>query len=164
MTKKKEAQPAAMLYFGLIDPVVKASSNKTDEEIKEELRKNFKMQGMILADIDIVRSMDKTLDKSTYSKNIPIYVDKDGNISKSKSNVITKEQFTKLQESAEKVIKQIAKEIKEGNIDIKPVYYKKKKDSSCKYCKYKSICGFDPKVHEFLYIQNRPKDEILEEL
>ena len=139
MTQKENANPAAMLYFGLIDPVIKSSKNKSDEEIKEELKKKFKMNGMILADIDIIRKMDKTLEKGS-SSSIPVYIDKDGNISKSRSNAITKEEFTKLQQTAEKVIKQIAREILEGNIDIKPAYYKKNKTDTCKYCEYKSIC------------------------
>lgn len=163
MSQKEDAKPAAMLYFSLIDPVVKSSKNKSDEEIKEELKKKFRMNGMILADIDIIKRMDKTLEKGA-SNSIPVYIDKDGNISKSKSNVITKEDFTKLQQTAEKVIKQIAKEILEGNIDIKPAYYKKNKIDACKYCEYKSICGFNPKVNNYLYIENKPKEEILEEL
>ena len=152
-----------MLYFSLIDPVIKSSKNKTDEEIKEEIKKKFRMNGMILADIEIIKKMDKTLEKGS-SNSIPVYIDKDGNISKSRSNAITKEEFTKLQQTAENVIKQIAKEILEGNIDIKPAYYKKNKTDTCKYCEYKSICGFNPKVHNYLYIENKSKEEILEEL
>ncbi len=163
MSQKENATPAAMLYFSLIDPVIKSSKNKTDEEIKEEIKKKFKMNGMILADIDIIKKMDKTLEKGS-SNSIPVYIDKDGNISKSRSNAITKEEFTKLQQTAEKVIKQIAKEILEGNIDIKPAYYKKNKTDTCKYCEYKSICGFNPKVHNYSYIENKSKEEILDEL
>lgn len=163
MTKENEAKPAGMFYFGMIDPVIKSSKGKSDEEIKEELKKKFRMNGMILADIDIIKKMDKTLDKGS-SNSVPVYLDKDGNISKARSNAITKEQFTKLQETAEKVIKQISKEILEGNIDIKPAYYKKNKVDTCKYCEYKSICGFNPKVHNYLYIENKSKDEVLEEL
>lgn len=163
MTKQNKAEPAAMLYFGLIDPVIKEGRNKTDEEIKADLKKKFKMNGIVLADIDIIRKMDKTLSKGA-SSSIPVYLDKDGNISKTRSNAITKEEFTRLQKTAEKVIKQIAKEILEGNIDIKPAYYKKNKTDTCKYCKYKPICGFNPKIHNYLYIENKPKEEVLEEI
>jgi len=163
MTEKEDAEPAAMLYFSLIDPVIKSSKNKSDEEIREELKKKFRMNGMILADIDIIKKMDKTLEKGS-SVSIPVYLDKDGNISKTRSNTVTKEEFTNLQKTAEKVIKQIAKEILEGSIDIKPAYYKKNKVDTCKYCEYKSICGFNPKVHEYLYIENKSKEEVLEEL
>ena len=62
------------------------------------------------------------------------------------------------------MIKQIAREILEGNIDIKPAYYKKNKTDTCKYCEYKSICRINPKVHNYLYIENKTKEEILEEL
>ena len=163
LTKKEDAKPAGMLYFGLIDPVIKSSRNKTEEEIKDELKKKFKMNGIILADIDIIKKMDKKLDKGS-SNSIPVYIDKDGNIAKLKSNVITKDEFSKLQEIAETVIKQISNEILSGNIDIKPAYYKKNKENACKYCEYKSICGFNPKVHNYLYIDNKTKEEVLEKI
>lgn len=163
LAEDEHSMPAGMLYFSLIDEVIEGARHKTDEDIKEDLRKKFRMNGIILADIDIIKKMDKTLEKGA-SKNIPVYIDKDGNISKSRSSTITKEQFTNLQKTAEKVINQIAKEILEGNIDIKPAYYKKNKVDACKYCEYKSICGFNPKVHKFAYIENKPKDEVLDEL
>ena len=96
VTDEEHTKPAGMLYFNLIDPIIKASRNLTDEEIKNEIRKNFKMNGMILADVNIIKLMDKTLEKG-YSKSIPVYIGKDGQISKTKSNTITKEEFTKLQ-------------------------------------------------------------------
>ncbi len=163
MTEKENAKPAGMLYFSLIDPVIKASKNKNDDEIKKELKKKFRMNGMILADINIIKKMDKTLEKGA-SNSIPVYLDKDGNISKTRSNTITKEEFTKLQATAEKVIKQIAKEILDGNIDIKPTYNKKTKTEACKYCPYKSICRFNPNVNNYVYIENKTKEEILAEI
>lgn len=163
MLEKEEAEPAGMLYFSLIDEVIEGSRNKTNEDIKEDLRKKFRMNGIILADVEIIKKMDKTLEKGA-SKNIPVYIDSGGNISKSRSSAITKEEFTNLQKTAEKVINQIAKEILEGNIDIKPAYYKKNKTDTCKYCEYKSICGFNPKVHSYAYIENKSKEEILEEI
>ena len=48
--ENEEVTPAGALYFNLIDPVLNANPNMTDEEITEELRKQFKMQGLILAD------------------------------------------------------------------------------------------------------------------
>lgn len=163
IVEEEKSKPAGMLYFSLIDPVIKSDKNKTDEEIKEELRKKFRMNGMILADINIIKSMDKTLEKGA-SNNIPVYLDKDGNISKSKSNVVTKEQFSNMQKTAERIIKQIAKEILDGNIDIKPAYYKKNRIDVCKYCEYKSICGFNKNTNDFTYIGNKTKDEVLDEI
>ena len=161
VSEQENKLPAGMLYFKMIDPIVKSDRNKTEEEIKEELKKKFKMNGMVLADINIIKKMDKTLEKGA-SNAIPVYLDKDGNISNSRSNVVTKEQFTKLQKTAEKIIKQIAKEILEGNIDIKPTYNKKTKIDACKYCEYKTICRFNPKVNHYSFIENKSKEEILD--
>ncbi len=163
VSEKENKLPAGMLYFKMIDPIIKSDKNKTEEQIKEELKKRFKMNGMILADIDIIKKMDKTLDKGS-SNVIPVYVDKDGNVSKSKSNVISKEEFTKLQKTAEKIIKDIAKDILSGKIDIKPVYNKKTKTDSCKYCEYRTICRFNPRTNSYSYIENETKEEILEKL
>lgn len=163
VSEQENKLPAGMLYFKMIDPIVKSDKNKTEEEIKEELKKRFKMNGIVLADINIIKKMDKTLEKGA-SNAIPVYLDKDGNISNSRSNVVTKEQFTKLQKTAEKIIKQIAKEILEGNIEIKPTYNKKTKIDACKYCEYKTICRFNPKVNHYSFIENKSKEEILKTL
>ena len=163
VSEKENALPAGMLYFKMIDPIIKTDRNKSEEQIKEELKKKFKMNGMILADINVIKKMDKKLEKGA-SNLIPVYLDKNGNISNSWSNVLTKEEFTKLQKTAEKIIKEIAKEILSGNIDIKPAYNRKTKIDACKYCEYKTICRFDPKVNHYAFINNKSKEEILETL
>ena len=163
VSEKENALPAGMLYFKMIDPIIKTDRNKSEEQIKEELKKKFKMNGMILADINVIKKMDKNLEKGA-SNLIPVYLDKNGNISNSWSNVLTKEEFTKLQKTAEKIIKEIAKEILSGNIDIKPAYNRKTKIDACKYCEYKTICRFDPKVNHYAFINNKSKEEILETL
>ena len=109
------------------------------------------------------KKMDKTLEKGA-SNSVPVYLDKDGNISNSRSNVLTKEAFTAMQKTAEKIIKQIAKEILSGNIDIKPIYNKKTKIDACKYCEYKTICRFNPKQNSYAFIENKTKEEILDEI
>ena len=161
--KNKENIPAGMLYFNLIDPIIKTSNNKTAEEIEKEIKKKFKMNGLILANVNIIKKMDKSLEKGS-SLSVPVYLDKDGNISISRSSTISIEGFTLLQKTARKIINQIAKEILDGNISIKPAYYKKTKTSACKYCEFKSICGFDPKVNAYSFIENKSKEEVLEEL
>ena len=155
--------PVGMFYFNLIDPIVKSSKNLTEEQIQEELKKQFRMNGMVLADINIIKMMDKKLEKGA-SNIVPVTFDKDGNIMQSRSNVITKEQFTLLQNKVKKIIKQISKEILEGNIEIKPTYNKSKKEEACKYCEYKSICCFNPNVNNYSFIENKTKQELLENL
>lgn len=163
LSKQKEKEPAGILYFNLIEPIINENKNLSEEEIEEKIRKSFKMKGLILADVNVIKMMDKTLEKGT-SNSIPVYLNKEGKISEAKSNVITKEQFEDLQNQIQKIIKKIAKEILSGKIEIKPMYDIKNKKSVCEYCEYKNICRFDPNENEYSYIGTKTKEEILEEI
>ncbi len=164
ISEKQNFEPAGVLYFNLIDTIIKADKNLTDEEIKNKLNKVFKMKGLLVADLEIIKMMDKKLEPSTYSESIPVYLDREGNISKSRSKVLDKEKFEKLQKYTKHIISEISKEIFSGNIDIKPFYMNKK--TPCEYCEYKSICNFNPKFekNEYRYIQNKTNEEVLEEI
>ncbi len=163
--KIEEVMPAGILYFSLIDPIIKAQKAMTSEEIEEELKKKFKMQGLILADVRVVKMMDKTLDSGASSK-IPAYIDKDGNLSKGRSNAITKEQFTDLQKYTNRLIKQIGKSILDGNIALEPYYHVKNKKTPCEYCPYHSICQFQAGKcgNHYHYIGNLEKQVILDKI
>ena len=162
MCKQESAEPAGAFYYNLIEPMVKASQNMSDEQIEEELRKQFKMRGLILADVDIIRKMDKNLDTGS-SNIIPATINKDETLSKKASN-ISKQQFEYLQKYTNKIIKQISEEILSGNINIKPYYNTKNKKTPCEYCTYKSICQFENGIckKEYNYISNLEKEAILE--
>ncbi len=160
----EDVMPAGVLYFNLIDPSVK-SANKIDEEkLQEEIRKQFKMKGLILADIDIVKKMDKKLEKGN-SNVIPAYINKEGNLA-NKSSTITRIQFENLQKYTNKIIKQISNAILSGNINVKPYYKIKQGKTPCEYCKYKSICNFNTGIckKEYNYIGNSEKEYILEQI
>lgn len=162
--KIEDVFPAGVLYANLIDPILKTNKKIDKEQIEEEMRKKFKMNGLILADINIVKKMDKTLEKGS-SNHIPVYLDKDGNISKSKSNVVTKEQLEDLRKYTNRIIKQIAQEMMSGNISIEPYYQKKNKKTPCDYCAYKGICHFKEEgCNHYRYISNDKKEEILEKI
>lgn len=163
LSEQKKKEPAGILYFNLIEPIINENRNLNAEEIEEKIRKSFKMKGLILADVKVIKMMDKTIEKGS-SNNIPVYLDKDGNISQSRSSVVTEEQFKNLQITIRKLIKKISKEILEGNIDIKPIYDIKTKTSACKFCEYKNICRFNSEDNEYEYLGNKSRDEILNEI
>ena len=121
------------------------------------------MKGLVLADINIIKHMDKNLE-SKASSIIPVYLDTKGNITQKFSSVATQDEFTLLKNYANKIIKEIAKEILEGNIEIKPFYYGKNKNTPCQYCVYRSICGFNPRMkgNQYRYIQEKSEKELLE--
>ncbi len=144
-------EASGVLYMGLIDNVVKNAKNMTEEEIENKIRNNFKMKGLILADISVVKLMDNKLQTGA-SDIIPVYISKDGTISEKKSSIISKENFDGLQKQVKETIKEISKEILKGKVDIKPYNYNKK--TGCDYCKYKTICMFNTNIkgNEYNYI------------
>lgn len=161
--KEENVMPAGVLYFNLIDPIIKSSKSLTKEEIEEEIRKKFKMQGLVVADVEVVKMMDKRLESGA-SNIVPVYLDKEGKLSNSRSSTVTKYQFEYLQKYMNKIIKQIAKEILTGNIELKPYYSVKNKKTPCEYCIYKSICNFNQGgcKNDYRYIGNMDKQIVLE--
>lgn len=155
--------PAGVLYFPVIDPLLNCDKQVSEEQIKEELQKQFKMKGLILADVNIVKKMDTNL-SSGNSNIIPAYVNKSGEIS-DKANVLNRKQFEMLQNYMEKIIKQISNEILDGNINIEPYYYIKNRKTPCEYCIYKSICQFNQTTkNNYRYIANNNKEYILQQM
>ena len=161
--KEEDLLPAGVLYFSLLEQIIKADKRITEEQIEEELRKNFKMKGLILADIKVIKMHDKNLESGA-SKLIPATITKAGDISEAKTSGVNKEEFEILQNYIYRTIKQIAKEILTGNISIKP--YNKKGQKPCDYCSYKAICGFDTRLcgNNYNYIDKKSKDDIIRKM
>ena len=161
--KEEDLMPAGVLYFSMLEQMIKSNKRMEQEEIEEKIRANFKMKGLILADVKVVKLHDKNLQNGS-SALIPAYIGKDGELSEKKTSGVTAEQFKELQKYMYTVIKQISREILGGNIDLKP-YYKDKK-TPCKYCDYKSICSFNMGGCEnsYNYIDKKSKEEILQKI
>ena len=161
--KEEDLMPAGVLYFSMLEQMIKSNKRMEQEEIEEKIRANFKMKGLILADVKVVKLHDKNLQNGS-SALVPAYIGKDGELSEKKTSGVTAEQFKDLQKYMYTVIKQISKEILGGNIDLKP-YYKDKK-TPCKYCDYKSICSFNMGGCEnsYNYIDKKSKEEILHKI
>ena len=164
MVKIEDFIPAGILYFNLLEQVINSEKKLTDEEIEEKIKNNFKMKGLILADVKIAKMQDNNLLPATSSKIIPAYLDTNGNLSPKRSNIATKEEFQKLQQYVNKTIKEIATEILNGNIELKP-YYKNKK-TPCEYCQYKNICGFNSGIYKagYRFINKKTKEEFFEKI
>jgi ATP-dependent helicase/nuclease subunit B len=152
LTESKDYEASGILYLGLIDNICKAKKNMEAEEIERKIRDEFRMKGFVLADVHVIKAMDKTLENSKKSDIIPVQLNKDGEIMNKNSNTLSSEEFKELQKNVKQVIKQISTEIMKGNIDIKPYNYKQQ--TGCDYCAYKTICNFNTglKNNEYDYI------------
>lgn len=159
--KIEDLEPAAVLYFNLIEEQL--DKRKTKEEIEQEIKRNFKMKGILVSDVKLIKMMDQSLETGS-SEIIPAYLKEDGTVSEQKSSVVTKEQFKILQKYIEKTIKNIAKEILSGKIDIFPYY--QNKNTPCDFCKFKAICQFDTNKfgNHYHYITSLTKEQAWEKI
>ena len=164
--QKENLEPAGALYFTLLEPkIIGTNKNMTKEEIEDIIRKNYKMNGLVLADVNVIKMMDNTLE-SGKSDIIPVSLNESGEINYKSSKTVTKEEFENLQKYTIDIIKQISKEILDGEINLKPYYIVNEKKTPCTYCEYKSICQFNPRMagNSYYYVGNKNRQDILDEL
>ncbi len=164
--KNEDINPAGALYFALLEPKILENTKKLDkEEIEKLIEENYKMQGLVLANVNIIKAMDTNLTEGK-SNTIPVTLNKSGEINYSKSSAITREEFENLQKYTNKIIKQISKEILDGNIELRPYFSMKEKNTPCRYCEYKTICKFNSKFkgNDYKYIENKKRQDVLNEI
>lgn len=161
--EEEDLMPAGILYFNLIEKNVNPKT-KTEEAIEEEIRKQFKMKGLILADIEVMKMQDNNLKEGGTSKLIPAGISAKGGINKRDTSGVDEQEFEVLQKYIGKIIKEIGKEILEGKIELSPTNYKGK--TPCRYCEYHAICGFDARnnKNKYDYIENLSKDDIIRKM
>ncbi|WAA08694.1 helicase-exonuclease AddAB subunit AddB [Fervidibacillus albus] len=150
----QEADPAGVLYFHIHNPTIKVKKPLTIEEIEEEIFKQFRMQGLMLSDADVIRMMDQTLENGT-SKIVAAGLKKDGTL-RSNSKVASKQDFDMLRTYIHRTFEQTGNDIVNGRVDLSP--YKLKDKTPCRFCPYKSVCQFDTTLEENNYRVLSPLD------
>ncbi|MDU5493498.1 MAG: helicase-exonuclease AddAB subunit AddB [Clostridium perfringens] len=154
---ENQAMPGAILYFRIDDPILKSKGDLTEEEIKSEVLKELKLEGLLLDDVKVVKAMDNTLEPGTHSLIIPANMKKAGDLGKNKA-LITMEQFELLRKYVNEKIVEICQNMIEGKIDIEPC--KENKNIVCDYCNYSHICQFDSSLEDNRYkVIPKKKDE-----
>ncbi|SHH91987.1 DNA helicase/exodeoxyribonuclease V, subunit B [Clostridium collagenovorans DSM 3089] len=138
--------PAGILYFKIDDPMISSKTRLSDEEIEEEIMKKLKMKGLVLADMKIIREMDNQIEGASLI--LPVALTSKGAFS-SYAKVATREQFEELREHVRFKLAEACERMLSGDITIFPC--KGKSSTSCAYCTYSVICGFDPVMKDNNY-------------
>ena len=137
----KEIIPAGIFYYHVKDPLVESESGDTPEKINGRLLRALRPDGLVNKDPDVYQEMDSGLVQT--SAVIPVSVNKNGTLSKT-SKAVSGEQFEQLTSFVHKKIREIGRQILDG--EIAPVPYERKQQTGCDYCMYRSVCGWDPKI------------------
>ncbi len=129
--------PGGVLYFRLDDPVIRGERTLTEEDIEKGIMKELRMKGLLLADVKLIRAMDRDLTGDSFI--IPARINK-GDIL-GRSSAATMEQFGLIRSHIKKTLTALGTEIVRGNVAASP--YKKRTATACTWCEYSAVCQFD---------------------
>lgn len=137
--------PAGSFFFHVDDPVIDVTGKSFDEEkLKAEIRKSFRMDGVMVASPEVVSEMDSGLGGKKTSEILP-----------PQGRWLSEEDFMALMEQIGGKVAEMCNSIMEGNIEIKPKRSRKRggftgkpggsgeKKTACDFCAYKNVCKFD---------------------
>lgn len=129
--KEKAALPGAAFYFKMDDPMVKENSISKDEILKKQISE-LRLQGYFLNDIRVINALDDDIGRASQVFN------------SGADRKLSEQDFEALIHFAEHHVTEGAKAILAGDIGVRP--YKLGNDSSCTFCDYRGICGYDAQI------------------
>lgn len=159
--KEKTVTPAGIFYYHVEDPLLELSGDEDPDEIRKQLLKELKVNGLVNSREEIIKSMDRFLQGT--SSVIPISVNKDGSLGKASRTASTK-QFAAMSAYAGKKMQELGSEILKGKAERLP--YERKNQTACDYCVFRSVCGFDlkDKSMKFRRLEDLSADEALRKI
>lgn len=131
--KYGETTPAGILYMPAASPNISADKTTTADKIEYELDKAFRMNGLLLNDLEVIKGMDK----SENARYIPVKIKLDTAISD--RSLATLEEFGKIFNKLDLTVAEMGKELYNGNIEASPTIGSHK---ACEYCPYDSVCAY----------------------
>ena len=140
----KEVIPAAILYYHVSDPLITPEGEDTPDMIGEKIRNQLRTTGLVNDSAEVINLLDK--DFADKSDVIPVQRKKDGSYTAA-SGVIADKDYELVSEYVNDRIREFGKRILEGDITVNPYEMKGKK--ACTWCRFRSICGFDPSLEGF---------------
>ena len=157
----KKLEPAGIFYYNIQDPLVEKTGEMSEDEIQGEILKKLKMNGLVNSKMEVISHLDR--DIKTQSDVIPVAI-KAGLIQESRSSVASAERFDLLRGYVNRKLRAAGNEILSGEARMAP--YKETNRTSCDYCPYHAVCGFDTKTAGYAYrrLKSLDTDKIWEEL
>ncbi len=147
-------KPGAMFYFRMQDPFLETTLEDQDRIEKE---RNIKLRptGIFSKEEENLSHLENNRSEGK-SEVIPASYKADLNISKQGGKAAHEEsELMDFMKEADESVEKLSGEILSGVIKASPLVYKKY--DACKFCKYKTACGFDAKLYG--YEKRVPKGE-----
>lgn len=131
-----EIEPAGVLYLPARDEILSAQRNIPPEKLQAEREKQLRRSGLLLAEPQVLQAMEH--EALTEPRYLPLRVNRSGDLSGSLASAA---QLGKLGRYVETLLRDIAREVRGGNIDADPCCHTEE-DSPCRYCDWAPACHF----------------------
>ncbi|MEA4992918.1 MAG: PD-(D/E)XK nuclease family protein [Oscillibacter sp.] len=133
----REVVPAGVLYLPARDEILAQERNVTPERLAQERAKALRRSGLLLNEPEVLQAMEH--DALTEPKYLPLRVDREGNLS---GGIATAAQLGRLGSYVERLLHDIAAEVRDGVIDADPCCHDEN-DSVCRFCDWAGACHFE---------------------
>lgn len=159
----QKANPAGVLYFHMHNKQLSLDNEIADSDLFDKMFREHKMNGLLIADTDVVRLMDTSLE-SGHSQIVPAAITKSDTFYSNSDKVVEQSVFDQLQQYIYTLMKQAGIQMTSGDISLNPFEYKNKK--ACTFCAFKSVCQFDPILPENNYnqLKDMKNEDILKQI
>ncbi len=131
------ALPAAALYFRVHDPFLSSPMPLDLGAAEEQIRKEFRLQGVVVADKAVISLLDHS--SGDESSIVPVKITGKGEVSG--TCAWTVEQLEAMLVHLQGSLKQAGEDILAGDVAATP--YRLGKDTACTYCEFLPVCQFD---------------------
>lgn len=132
---KTVSLPAGVLYVpseAKASPAENSSESARSAAIKEQ-NSNFRMNGLLLENKDVLYAMNDKLN----GEFIQPVITKAGEFDKRRGSLVTQEEFENILKYVDVCLRYVAEELYMGAIEAYPM------SGSCKFCDYHSVCRFE---------------------
>lgn len=161
----EEIRPAGSFYLHVKNPSLKYS---VEQDLSQELLKEFKFNGLVLNDQELIDHLDHTLEPKESSLVYPIQESAKGERkpgSWQKEQFVTEPELTALLKHNRSKFVEAGNKILSGKIELNPAYEGKER-IACRYCPFRSVCTFDVMLKENNYsrIEKLNKEEVFKRI
>ncbi len=154
--------PAGILYYGISNPILDYQEDETEEELKIRMLKKMRGSGLLLDEKEALELQDRNLAETGTSAVFPVKYNSGGRPNH-QSKTADLAQLTTLKRYVMRMVRQAAEKIMQGSAEINP-YRLDTQTTSCTYCGYRGICGFDRNIEgcEYRKLESGKSEELFE--
>ena len=132
----RPVEPAGVLYLPARDEILSTERNIPPEKLQSEREKALRRTGLLLAEPAVLQAMEHT--SLTEPHYLPMRVGRDGQLS---GSLASADQLGKLGRYVNRLLHEIAREIRQGNIDADPCC-RSEEETACQFCDWADACHF----------------------